>query len=247
MVLNKRRKQVQNAYLTEDELIKERNPVELYSWVDQKLVELSKVKEAKQNILLREGLFNQFFHEVKPLAIFSKRAYQGRGDIKIKYILGDQGYDAIIEDYSESPPSKTYIELTCAIEGHNHSLRMEYFLQHGHVSLYAPIKHKGTKRKGRKIDIENNLTRLDDHLNKTFELIKQCAERKSGIVYGRTSHILIIAFDDIDWYGKYPEGCTQKLNDFIKKEVFPLPLDFKDIYVVGIREKAFSHFPIMEI
>ncbi|MBM4284403.1 MAG: hypothetical protein FJ128_04020 [Deltaproteobacteria bacterium] len=240
-----RNKQSQNQYLTEDELLTVRNPDELYSWVHRKLVDLSKIKGAKEEVLLRKGLFKQFFYEVKPLAFFAKQVYRNRPDITIRYLLGNQGCDAIIDDSSQSPLSTTFVELTYAIEGHDHSLRMEYFLKNGDVSLYSPIKHYGNKGKKREIKIECELVEQNSHLKTTFELIKKCAEKKSNVVYGKKSYILIIVFDDIDWQNA-PQGCTEKLKAFVKFEILPLRLDFKELYLIGSNEIVFLHFPLIK-
>ena len=89
---------------------------------------------AEERALLKKGLTKKFYDEIYPLNLLANILYAGRSDIRCISNFGNDNFDAIIRDYSHSPPSEQKIEFTLAIDGYDDNLRMKYFIEHGHVS-----------------------------------------------------------------------------------------------------------------
>jgi hypothetical protein len=225
-----------------------RTPEELMGWVEQKCHELADPdRPIKEYALRRTGLAKTFYEEVRPLSLFVNKLYPGRSDIGcIPNLDTNDDYDAIIRDYSVSPPAERKIEFTLAIEGYTEHLRMEYLLEHGHVNLFGEVSSVGTKKTGRKISVEEEMVRHADRVKQTCRLIEEAAKRKSAKSerYGQT-HDLVIFFDDWTWYNA--EDYITLLEDYMKTTVFILPLRFKSVYVLGWSGRTFLSFELPNV
>ena len=231
------------SILTKEEMVIERTPKELAAWVERKLLEFKGFDYLKEYVLLHKGLFKKFYEEVYPLNMFANKLYKERSDVGCTPNLDNQDFDAVICDYSFSPPHKLMVEFTCAIEYPDEHLRMKYFLEHGHVNVYGELSYTGTKKTGHKIHVENEMIDRDVLLQKNFLLIKKAAEQKSvhrkRKKYGR-KHELVIFFDD--WFLFNPKDDVSVLEKFVKTNVLSIPLNFKAIYVLGLSGKTFLSF-----
>jgi hypothetical protein len=162
--------------------------------------------------------------------------------------LDNRDFDAIIIDYSKLPPSELKVEITSTFSRDEH-LRMKYFVQHGEVNALGKPSASGTKKRGHQIHVENEAIERTDLLERTFSLIRSRVEGKSVRPnepqrYGR-SHVLIVAFDDWEWFELDQDIAT--LKDFMKKYVLTLSLDFAGLYVVGLSGKTFVSFELSKI
>lgn len=232
-----------NPLLTAEELTIPRTPTELARWVEDKCRLFADYPEAKEWVLLRQGLSKKFHEEVYPLRLFVTHFYTGRSDIQCIPNLDNKDFDARILDYSISPPSELKVEITAAVDGYDQHLRMKYLARHGHVSTWGTLSHSGTKKSGHEIHIKNEMIAHTDHLEHTFSLIQLAVKRKSMSPnkpqkYGQ-GHVLIVAFDDWQWFK--PEYIAA-LKDFVNKHVLTLPLDFAALYVLGLSGKTLVHF-----
>jgi len=242
-----------NSLLTAQELTTPRTPTQLAQWIEEKCRLFASHEEAKEWVLLHKGPFKKFYEEVYPLSLFATHLYAGRSDIQCIPNLDYRDFDAIIIDYSTSPRSELKVEITSAldeIEGYDEHLRMEYFVQHGHVNVWGTLSASGTEKRGHQINIkENEAIARTDLLNRAFSLIRSAVEGKSvrpnvAQKYGK-GHILIVAFNDYCWFE--PDQDIPALKNFMKRHVLTLPLDFADLYVLGLSGKTFVCFGMTKI
>jgi len=233
-----------NLLLAETELAIPSTPAELACWVEAKCRLIADCPKAKEPALLRQGLFKKFYEEIYPLSLFVDHVYSGRSDIRCIPNLDDRDFDARILDDSISPPFELKVEITSAIKGYEEYLRMKYFLNHGHVPVWGTLSASGTEKRGHKIHVENEMPALDDPLKSTFCLIRSAVKRKSRKPnqprkYGQ-GHILIIVFDDWQWFN--PGQDIEALKEFVTQHILTFPLDFAGLYVVGLSGNTFVHF-----
>ncbi len=87
-------------------MVIERTPMELAAWVERKLLEFKGFDSLKEHVLLHKGFFKKFYEEVSPLNMFANKLYKERSDVVCMPNLVNQDFDAIICDYSFSPPLK---------------------------------------------------------------------------------------------------------------------------------------------
>jgi hypothetical protein len=234
-----------SSILTKEDIAKERTPGELSLWWDKKDREFANSKEGHQYILLKKGFTGKFLDEILPLSLLASRLYAGRSDIGCIPNLGNDNFDAIIRDYSHSPPSEIKIEFTLAIDGYDDHLRMKYLTEHGHVSLTGPLSYTGTEKTGHKINVKNEVANHNDSLIKTFNLIKVRAEQKSKPKQYGKNHVLVITIDDYLPPRYNNPKDIDALNEFIKSNVINLPLDFRELYILGLSGKTFLAFKIV--
>lgn len=238
--------------LTKEEIEKERTPEQLKLWVE-KILEFTKNDKIKKQVLLHEGLFKQFYEEVHPLSLLVNKIYPSSPNIRCIPCIDNKDFDAIIRDYTFSPPHELKVEFTYVRKGvvsssvknsgHDEHIRMEQLIKHGSVNIFGSLY--GDKRTG--YYVEDEMIDHTDLLQKTFSLIKEAAENKSKIRkhgrYGKKTHVLVIVFADSSWFN----ACDKvSLEDFMKKEVLILDLNFKTVYILGASGKAFLSFELRE-
>jgi hypothetical protein len=228
-----------NSLLTVEELTTPRIPMELDQWVENK----GYMFKGNRCALLHEGLFKKFFEEVFPLNLFVKRLYAKRADIQCTPNLDNRDFDAIIVDYSTSPPAELKVEITYAVAEKEY-LRMEYFVEHGYVNAAGKVSSSGTKNTGHKIHVEDELYDHIDLLKQACSRIQSAVARKSirpnaPQKYGR-GHVLLVAFHDR--YLIWSAQDIVAIKSLVERHVLLLPLNFAALYVVGLSGKTFIHF-----
>lgn len=233
-----------NSLLTTEELTIPRTPTELARWIEDKCLLFADCPEAKEWVLLHQGLSKKFHEELYPLSLFATHLYTDRSDIRCIPNLDNRDFDETILDYSTSPPSELKVEITSAVQGYDQHLRMKYFVKNGHVNVWGTLSASGTKKVGHEIHVENEVIDHNILLERTFSLILSSVERKSispnkPQKYGQ-GHVLIVAFDDWQWFTSEQDMAALKV--FVEKHVLMLPLDFAALYVVGLSGKTFIHF-----
>lgn len=235
-----------SGILTKEDMEKERTPEELSLWWEKKSREFASSPEGHHYALMKKGRSGKFYDEILPLNLLGNILYKGRSDIGCIPNLSNDNFDAIIRDYSQSPPSEQKIEFTLAIDGYDDILRREYLVKHGHVSLTGPRSHTGTKKTGHNIVVEAEPVSHHTLLEKIFALIKCAAEKKCKPkkTYGK-DHVLVIVIED-NLSPRYDNSKDiDALNEFIKPIVINLPLDFGELYILGLSGKTFLPFKIV--
>jgi hypothetical protein len=235
-----------NALLTIEELVKPRTPAELACWVEEKIHLFADCPEARERVLLRQGLAKRFYEEVYPLSFFVTQLYAGRSDIQCVPKLDNRDFDAVILDYTISPPAVLKVEITSAIDGYTEHLRMKYFVQHRRVNAVGAVSAAGTKHKGHEIYVEDEAFAHTDIVERTCSFIRAAIERKSvqpnaPQKYSQ-GHVLLVAFSE--WY---VVGSTQDIDtikDSVEKHIRILPLNFASLCVVGLSGRTCSHFAL---
>jgi hypothetical protein len=234
-----------SSILTEEDMKKERTPEELSLWWEEKNREFASSEEGRQYILLKRGLTSKFRDEIYPLMILANIKYMGRSDIGCIPNLRNDNFDAIIRDYSCSPPTELKLEFTLAIDGHDDHLRMKYFIEHNYVSLTEPLSHTGTEKTGHKIALEGVLPSHYALLENNFLLIKNRAQQKcKPKSYGK-NHILVIIIDHNISPGFDNEKDLKALKEFTETNLINLPLDFGELYILGLSGKTLLPFTIL--
>lgn len=225
-----------DALLPLAECVRPRKPRELREWVLAKCDLFAQLPELRKPVLLHEGLFKWFHEEIYPLSVFAVARYGDRDDV-FCVPKRDQSHDV---DAEVREASRTIqVEITSARDPHEH-LRMEYLVQHRHVSLTGPLKVQGNKRTGRQI--ENEVEFVDHRESRARHLgwIKIAAEGKAGGGrYGRSYELLIVVED---WW--FDPDDAEEVVAFIEREVLLLPLEFGAVHVVGLTECLFLSFPL---
>jgi hypothetical protein len=234
-----------SSILTKEDMGKERTPEELSVWWEEKNREFASSTEGHHYALLKKGrLIKIFFEEIYPLMILANIKYMGRSDIGCIPNLGNDNFDAIVRDYSYSPPNEIKLEFTLASDGHDIHLRIEYLIDYNHVSLTSPLSHTGTEKTGHKIAVEGRIPSHDDLLENNFMLIKNSAQKKCNRSYDN-NHVLVIIIDDNISPRFNNERDIKALKEYTETKLINLPLDFGELYILGLSGKTFLPFKIL--
>jgi hypothetical protein len=226
--------------LSREELLTPRTPTELSRWVEDKFHLFAAHPEAKEWVLLHQGLSKQFHEEVYPLSLLAKHLYAERSDIKCLPNLDNRDFDATIFDYSTSPFYEFKVEITYAVEKNNH-LRMKYFAENGYVNAIGKVDKSGTIHTGHKIHVEDEAIKHTDLLEQSFSRIRAAVEKKSIKSQYGPGHVLLVAFE---YFGFLSEQDKAALKAYVEKHVLTLSLNFAALYVVELVGKTFVGFEL---
>lgn len=231
------------AILTSAEMGLERTPSELQQWADAKLDELNRMPELREEVLLRKGPAKKFYEEIRPLSYFVNTRYADQPGIRCKPNLGNENYDALVIDYHQSPIAIHKIEFTQAIDGYDDNSRMIVLVKRRHVSAIGKVTRTGTKKSGLTIDVEDEAVECCEVVEKELKFIVDAAKRKAKKPYGKDVS-LVIVFNDFIAFRTEEEMAT--LQEFVRREVLPLELNFASLFLLGgALHSALLEFPLL--
>jgi len=220
-----------STFLSTEEMIERRTPRELHDWVSTVFDRFLRSNEAKAYFRLKKGLTKQFLEEVWPLALLTKQLFGDSDRVICEPVLGNQNYDALIEDRRGNAPTRIKVEFTIAVDGYDDHLRMEVLNDKGSANVYGDISVSGTKHTGHKIGIEKS-GRLGEEITRNAErLLIEALRGKADRPYG-LDHWLCVKFDDRIWVPKNKDGAEQ-IRASVSSEKRALNLDFAKVFIVG--------------
>ncbi|MBI5660298.1 MAG: hypothetical protein HZC43_12320 [Nitrosomonadales bacterium] len=219
-----------STFLSAEEMTKRRTPRELSDWVTTIFDRYSESNEAKAYFRLKKGLCNKFLKEVWPLALLTKQLFGDSDQVICEPVLGNQKYDALIEDRRGDAPIQIKVEFTIAVDGHCDHLRMKELNEKGRASVYGDVRHKGTERTGHSINIDNRALSRDELTSKAVRLVTEALRGKAERPYG-PSHWLCVKFDDHIWVPN--KGGTETIRASVSSAKQALNLDFAKVFIVG--------------
>lgn len=231
-------------FITEEELTAKLTPQELVEWVECKFQEISQREGGKEAIRKREGLLKQFTEEIYPLSRLASFLFDGRNDVTLQLVIGNQNYDAVITDYAFSPPHENKLEITVAED--KEYLMREMLQAEKYAPITGNIEKKGTKHTGEKYRASIDAREPEDYLNKQKEVLSQTLEKKLKKRYEPNTSLLIMFYDT--GISSDERGVWEPLSSFIKDELWSkAEQQFAVLYLVGASKKIFFKFPLSNI
>jgi hypothetical protein len=228
---------------SKEEIEKERNPFELYDWLNQKVAQICSTEEGLKDFRLQKGFLKQLIEEVGPLAIFGKRKFSNTDQVLLQPVIGNQNYDAIVTDLRTKPAFKRFLEITQSHEGENDYWRRFELLKKGIVFSHAPIIKVG-KGKNCTVSIPPEATSVEGRVKNELNMILDAAKRKAGKEYPANTS-LIIFFNDMPPFEEALKVINNTtIDDFVKKEILNLDLRFSQFYLVGGVNELFREYLI---
>lgn len=227
------------SFITKEELETPRKASEIRTWVDNKIKEIVSTDEGKHAVRFREGLLKELIEEALPLGIFCERYFRSNEHVVITHNIGNQNYDATIEDKRDNKTSLKYLEITQAHEGEDAHLRMLKLEEDGHVNVLGAVTKKGTKHTGIIIEVENEAIECGVTFDNEAQRIKEAAKRKSAKKYPDNTGLIIICDDDTAFKD---ETDANNLSPLIKNEVLPMLDNFSKLFIIGWSSKTYLEF-----
>ncbi|MCK4821625.1 hypothetical protein KA005_38020, partial [bacterium] len=227
------------THITKEELEAPRKASEIRQWVDDKIEEIGTTKEGKRAVRFREGLTKELTEEALPLGIFCERYFDNGDQVTVQHIIGNQTYDAIIDDQRETKTTLKYLEITQAHEGEDAHLRMLKLEEEGHVNSLGKVTKQGTKHTGITIEVENEAVEHGVTFSNELQRIHDAAQRKSEKEYPDNTGLIIICDDYIAFRD---DADAEKLKEHINNEILPMLTNFSIVFIVGWSSKTFLEF-----
>ncbi len=218
------------TFLSTEEMTKCRTPHELNDWVQTIFDRYSESNEAKAYLRLKKGLCKQLLEEVWPLALLAKQLFESSDQVICEPVLGNQKYDALIEDRRGGVPIQIKVEFTIAGNGYDDHLRMEVLNEKGSASTYGDLSVSGTKHTGHNIDIDRSARDREELSSNAVRIIIKALRGKADRRYG-LSHWLCVKFDDRIWAPNNDDLEAIRASVLSKKRA--LNLDFAKVFIVG--------------
>jgi hypothetical protein len=227
-------------HCSREEIEEGRTPCDLWNWMIHKVDQICLTQEGYEDFRLQKGNIKQLVEEIAPLAIFGKYKYGDTDQVILHPVIGNQNFDATIEDRRTDPASVTYVEITQAHEGENNYWRRRELLEKGFVFAYAPVIKTG-KGKNREVTIKPEASLVEERAKNELGRILDAAQRKSSKNYPDNA-ILIIFFDDSQ---PFREVINQeKLDIYANEKILKLVLRFSGLCLVGRLEHIIREYPI---
>jgi hypothetical protein len=227
--------------LDRDDMQSERTPSDLMLWVDQKDVafqyrqdELRRQLPHKDYCKAEDALYQHpltkiFMEEIRPLAFFASRKFGYREDVRIKPCVGNQNYDAIVNDMLCR--DIIHVETTTTLDGHETKIQIEHMRRYGSAPAFTQIQYTGTANKGYRIQQTQPIgVEREDMHNREFTRIRKRFIAKNKKEYPEGTWLLV-AFDD--YLGFTSQRDIRKLTAFAAREISPNAQNFGKIILMG--------------
>jgi hypothetical protein len=204
--------------VTKQELETPRTAEDMLAWVDSAHARFN-TKALKAQAREGKHFANELVLEARPMALFAHRYFEASPLVIIRQVLGNQNYDAVIEDRRPRPESIRYLEVTTTLKTYEDSLRMELLNKQGHVAAYGPVTAEGPRHKRLSIKAEGmareHTSIRADHL----KLVQDAVERKAKKKYEENT-VLIVAVDDSTPFREKED--VEALDTLARKVLVPM-------------------------
>lgn len=215
--------------LKREEMEVARTPRDLCAWIDAKVSELSRTKEAKAYARSGELLPKKFMEELRPFGLFASQRF-GSESIKCIPNLGNENFDGEIQ-FSDASNPPIYVELTYAKDGYDERLRLGVLNDKGSVNALGKVTVSGTKAaRTQRVEVENEAVDHESTVVDGLALVKERLTGKSGKKYG-PRHVLVVVVDDYIAFRSDEDKST--LRRCAEATIRGLQMDFGGIYLLG--------------
>lgn len=177
------------------ELETPRTAAEILAWVNAAGRRFEATPELRAAARLGRLGAKELWEEARPIALFAHGYFDASPDVTIRHVIGDQNYDATVEDQRANPARVKYIEVTLSDQDYEESLRMELLNRDGHAPGTGPVRAEGPRGNRRVLEgileAVNHDEQRANHLNRVNEAI--C--RKLGNRYPAETALVVRVAD----------------------------------------------------
>ena len=227
------------SHITKNEIETLRNSAQIRPWVDGKLEEIGSTSEGKRAVRFHEGLTKELMEEALPLGIFCEHHFKNSRRVEIRHVVGNQNYDAEVNDKRLRKSPIQYIEITQAHEGEDAYLRMLQLEKEGHANALGNVTKTGTKNSGITIEIENEAVEHSVTVRNELQRISKAAIRKSKKEYPPNTGLVIVCDDYIAFRGS---DDVERLKEYMSDNVLKHLDNFRMVFVIGWSSKTYLEF-----
>lgn len=181
--------------ITKDEFETPRTAADILTWVDAAGERLSATKELKAAARLGRNGAKELWGEARPIALFAYRYFDASPLVTIRHVIGNQNYDATVDDRREHRGPVRFIEVTLSDQTRDDSIRMELLNRDGHAPGTGPVRAEGPRNNRRILEGRSEAV---DHIamrEQALGAIHDAIARKLDVQYPAGT-ALIVRIDD---------------------------------------------------
>lgn len=184
--------------LSEPEIQTPRRPHIFLEWFEALLRRIHAINDDQLNrqVLTRAGIAKQMYEELFPLYRLLQEKRNEWASISVRNVLGNQAGDVeIISHGADSGKIPEKLEITYAVSGRDHMLRMGHLADHGWTSMSGPLSELG--QGGQKITrIEVGCSAVEEKVAEVFKLVRRRIGDKVKKKYGQKTGLVVYIEDD---------------------------------------------------
>ena len=179
-----------NELVKPDELSQPVACIDVEAWVESLFKRFQISKEAKQHLILGNGVVREMIDELAPLSKFVSSFYEDSDAFLRFYPGSENSFDADIIDEKGSIIER--IEVTMAIDGQQKRLQAEALLKHGHSLIYETPEYSGNSKN--RIISEPEFNTIDDSeiIEIQSSLLQTAYDKKQGMLSRYPNTTLLI-------------------------------------------------------
>jgi hypothetical protein len=118
------------------------------NWIHDLIAQLKIEPDGLETLRLRKGFAKHLLNEAFPIGLLASIYFQGSDQVRIKLKVGNQNYDATVDDLRNPSSLVQHIEVTMANDGEDSFLRMLVLHQTGQVSGHRKSYQNRYKKGG---------------------------------------------------------------------------------------------------
>jgi len=226
-------------YVTKSELETPRTAADIKIWAEAKIMNIRKTTNGINALHRGVRLLKELTEEALPLGVFCERFYNKSQHVIVQHVIGEQNFDAKVEDSRVNKSPLKYIEITQAHEGEDRHSRMLYLEKEGHVSVFGKVVKTGTQRTGAIIEVEAGMLEQTELISNEIRRIDEAVSRKSSKQYPPNTG-LVIMFDDC--IGFDSQQVKEQLSEHAQENYLAQLSNFHMVFLVGWFKNVFLEF-----
>lgn len=205
------------------------------NWARDVIALVKSEPDGLEKVRLRKGFAKQLMNEALPIGLLASTYFQGSDQVRIKLKVGNQNYDATVEDLRNPSSLVQPIEVTMADDGEDSFLKMFVLHSEGYVSSLGKVTKTGTKKAGRQINISDDMTCQADVLKAERDQISRALDRKLKKNYPPNT-LLLLAFNDRMAFDRTDNRANLEsmLNSYL-----PQLIIFHSVAIIGLHQGLF--------
>jgi hypothetical protein len=203
-------------------------------WVKCLINRVKSESDGLERIRLRRELAKELMCEAFPIGLLAASYFKASDQVRIRLKVGNQNFDALVEDKRSTSSFVEHIEVTLAGDGEEDYLRMFVLHEHGQVSGLGRLTKTGTCRTVRKVRVANEMVSQEEVLAKEKERLTRAIERKLRKPYPDNT-LLLIAFDDTIAFNR--SDSISNLETVLSNYKLRLQA-FHSVALVGLQEST---------
>ena len=194
------------------------------------------IQHEELKVAAREGkhFAKELTDEALPMALFVHRYYDGSLDVSITHVVGNQKYDATVEDRRANPSPIQYIETTVSDRDYTESLRMEMLNRDGSVPAYGDVRVEGPKGRRTVLEARSMAVNHDEIRKQHIAAVIDVVNGKAAKRYPNNT-ALVVRIDDAGPFRE--DNDVVALDEVARDQVVPLlsGREFKVLALEGSR------------